>query len=83
MAILRFLWTATRGYRMRPWRSPLLAWRVETYSGVPAEQVNFAVFWRFCWHERRELGRFLLWTGQMSGHRRHERHPGESTHAGP
>ncbi len=34
--MLRFLWRATRGYRLRPWRSPYLRWRIETYWGTPA-----------------------------------------------
>src|SRR6266446_6098144 len=29
---LRFLWNATRGNRLRPWRSPYLRWRLETYA---------------------------------------------------
>ncbi len=32
-APLRFLWNATRGHRLAPWRSEYLRWRVETYSG--------------------------------------------------
>ena len=60
-----FVWTACRGYRLCPWRSPLLKWRIETYSGIPAEQITFMVFWRFIWNERRELWNFLAWGAQM------------------
>lgn len=83
MAWLRFLWRATRGHRFTPWRSPLLAWRIETYSGIPAEQMTFGLFCRFGWREREELCRFLAWTQEMSGHPRHDRHPGQSAEAGP
>ena len=30
---VRFLWTATRGHRLRPWRSDYLKWRLETFTG--------------------------------------------------
>jgi hypothetical protein len=64
-AAWRFLWTATSGYRLRPWRSPYLRWRIETYSGLHAEDIGFADFWRFLWRERGRLVRFLGWTGEM------------------
>ena len=58
---LRFLWVATRGYRLRPWHSPYLRWRVETYAGGRAEMIGFREFWRFLWRERRRLRAFLKW----------------------
>jgi hypothetical protein len=63
--MLRFLWRATRGHRLRPWRSPYLRWRMETYWGVPAEEIGFTDFWRFIWEHRGELARFLAWAGRM------------------
>jgi hypothetical protein len=62
---IRFLWNATRGYRLRPWRSPFLRWRVETYSGLKAETLTAGNIFGFMWAERWELLRFLRWTGQM------------------
>jgi hypothetical protein len=62
----RFLWRAARGYRFCPWRSPYLRWRIETYSGMPADSIDFAFFWRFVWEHRRELRRFLAWAERMS-----------------
>lgn len=62
---VRFIWNATRGYRLRPWRSPYLRWRVETYSGTKAEKLTFGSIFGFMWAERWELLRFLLWTGTM------------------
>jgi hypothetical protein len=64
--MLRFLWIATRGYRLRPWRSPYLRWRVETYSGIPAETITARSFFRFVWAERGSLWEYLLWVGEMS-----------------
>ena len=63
--MLRFLWKATRGYRFTPWRSPYLRWRIETYSGLHADQIGFGEFWRFVWTNRRELLRFLHWAERM------------------
>ena len=44
LAALRFLWVAAAGYRLRPWRSPYLRWRMETYAGLHAEQIGFRDF---------------------------------------
>jgi hypothetical protein len=63
--MLRFLWRATRGYRLTPWRSPYLRWRIETYWGVPASHIHFKEFWGFAWRYRHELARFLRWTERM------------------
>ena len=59
--MLRILWRLTRGYRLRPWRSPYLRWRIETYSGLHADRVGFGDFWRFTWKERKNLARYLRW----------------------
>ncbi len=64
-AALRFLWTASRGYRLRPWRSPYLRWRIETFSGMKAEEIGFGQFWRFLWRERHRLWHFLKWVEEM------------------
>ena len=63
--ILRFLWNATRGHRLAPWRSPYLLWRIETYCGVKMQQIGFLEFWEFTWRERGNLWRFLKWTAEM------------------
>jgi hypothetical protein len=64
-APLRFIWNATRGHRFTPWRSEFLRWRVETYSGKPAETLNAKDIFSFLWNERWELLAFLLWTGRV------------------
>jgi len=64
--MIGFLWNATRGYRLRPWRSPYLRWRIETYCGWKADEIGFAKFWQFCWTRRGELWRFLRWTRSMA-----------------
>lgn len=62
---MRFLWRATKGYRLRPWRSPYLRWRLETYSGKRAEAVSLKDFWALAWGEKRQAARFLRWLGEM------------------
>jgi hypothetical protein len=64
--MLKFLWKASRGYRLRPWASPYLRWRMETYWGMHAEEISFGEFWRFLWKHRREMWRFLRWAGRMA-----------------
>jgi len=65
---IRFLWGATNGYRLRPWKSPYLRWRLETYSGKKAETVRLKDFWELAWGERRQALRFLRWVGEMRGY---------------
>ncbi len=64
-APLRFIWNATRGHRLAPWRSEFLRWRVETYSGKPAETLRARDVLGFAWNSRWELLSFLAWTGRM------------------
>jgi hypothetical protein len=59
--MLRVLWRLTRGYRLRPWRSPYLRWRIETYWGLHAEEIGFSAFWRFVRQEWRALFRYVRW----------------------
>lgn len=54
-------WRLAKGYRLWPWRSPYLRWRVETWSGLHAESITAGVFLRFVWQHRRELWRYLHW----------------------
>lgn len=67
MAVVRFLWLATKGYRLAPWRSPYLKWRIETYWGEPAERLSRPKMLAFVWRHRRELARYLRWVGQSAG----------------
>ena len=59
--MIGYLWQVSRGYRLTPWRSPYLRWRIETYWGLHADSIGFKEFWRFVWTQRRELIRFLRW----------------------
>ena len=70
------LWRLTGGYRLRPWRSPYLRWRMETYWGVHADQISFADFWRFAWERRADLWRYLHWAKRRGRMRRPAIHQG-------
>ena len=63
--MIGYLWRASRGYRLTPWRSPYLRWRIETYWGLHADAIGFKEFWNFVWRQRRELARFLYWAERM------------------
>ena len=63
--MIGILWRLAKGYRLRPWASPYLRWRIETYSGLHAERITFATFWRYVWSSRRDLIRYLGWAGRM------------------
>jgi hypothetical protein len=64
-AALRFAWNATSGHRLRPWRSEYLKWRIETYSGLKAEELTAWDVVRFVFREKWNLLRFLHWTDKM------------------
>jgi hypothetical protein len=59
--MLRVMWRLARGYRLRPWRSPYLRWRIETYWGLQADAIDRRTFWQFAWEHRDELRRYLKW----------------------
>ena len=64
---LRFTWKASRGHRLRPWKSPYLLWRVETYTGKKAETVRLQDLVQMLWQERVQLLRFASWLHSMRG----------------
>ena len=58
-------WRLSKGYRLRPWRSPYLCWRIETYWGIHADRITARDFFRFTWSQRHDLLRFLHWAERM------------------
>ncbi len=63
---LRVAWKLAKGYRLRPWDSPYLRWRVETWSGLHAEGLGKDRFLQFTWKHRAELWRYLGWAARES-----------------
>lgn len=68
LAPIRFLLLAPRGNWLHPWRSPYLRWRIETYSGIPANTIDARIFWSFLFQEKFRLLHFLIWTAEMSSY---------------
>ena len=64
--MIRILWRMLKGYRLRPWRSPYLRWRIETWSGIDAAGITPGEFFRFCLEHRADLLRYLKWAGANS-----------------
>ena len=59
---MRYYWIAAKGYRLRPWRSPYLRWRIETFFGGHTESLGPGRFFSLLWQERRRMAEFLRWT---------------------
>lgn len=59
-----FLWLASAGYRLMPWRSQYLRWRIETYTGIPAESIDAHTFFRVLWRDRKAMLHYLRWIGK-------------------
>jgi hypothetical protein len=64
--MIRTVWKLLKGYRLRPWRSPYLRWRIETWSGIEAAGITPAIFWGFSWRHRADLLRYLRWADANS-----------------
>ena len=62
--MIRMLWRLTKGYRLRPWRSPYLRWRIETWSGIEAASIDRGLFCEFTWKHRADLLRYLRWASR-------------------
>jgi len=63
--ILRFLWNATKGHHLAPWRSLYLLWRIETYTGVKMTQIGSWSSGSSAGGNAGASGVFLKWTGEM------------------
>jgi len=63
---LRYYWVAAKGYRLRPWRSPYIRWRMETFFGHEADAARESPreFFRLMWRERDRMRSFLHWAAQ-------------------
>jgi hypothetical protein len=70
---LRYYWVIAKGYRLQPWKSPYLRWRLETFFGKDASAFGARGTLQLLWRERARLGRFLQWveTRQRAQSARH------------
>lgn len=61
---LRYYWIIAKGYRLRPWASPYIRWRLETFFGKPATDLSMGKFVRLMWRERVRMEQFLEWVAK-------------------
>jgi len=62
--MLQFYWIAARGFRFRPWRSPYLQWRFETFLGKEADHLDARKFFQISWKYRHRLQSFSDWAAE-------------------
>jgi hypothetical protein len=63
-AAIRYYWITTKGYRLRPWASPYIRWRLETFFGGDMHSLGRTEFFRLVWGERKQMKDFLAWTAE-------------------
>jgi len=61
---LRYYWTTAKGYRLRPWASPYLRWRLETFFGGDMHALGASEFFSLLWRERARFENFLVWVAE-------------------
>lgn len=61
---LRYYWIIAKGYRLRPWASPYIRWRLETFFGKQATDLSMGKFVRLMWRERVRMEQFLEWVAK-------------------
>lgn len=73
---LRYYWKVARGYRLKPWKSPYLRWRFETFLGPEAAELTARKFLSLCWKYRTQMSRFVDWADERRRvQRQARRHP--------
>jgi len=61
---LRYYWITAKGYRLRPWASPYIRWRLETFFGGDMHALGPSGLFALMWRERSQFLRFLAWTAE-------------------
>jgi hypothetical protein len=73
---LRYYWKVARGYRLKPWKSPYVRWRFETFLGSEAAELTARKFFSLCWKYRTQMSRFVDWADERRRvQRQARRHP--------
>lgn len=70
---LRYYWITSKGYRLRPWKSPYIQWRMETFFGHEAADLTASQFFSLMWRERVRMERFLEWVADQRERQRHKK----------
>ena len=58
---LRYYWIISKGHRLTPWRSPYIQWRLETFFGKGAANLDAKKFFSLLWRNRARMELFLEW----------------------
>jgi hypothetical protein len=61
---LAYYWIAASGFRLHPWDSPYLRWRLETFLGAEAEGADAAQFLKILWKYRHQMQNFVDWAAE-------------------
>lgn len=72
---LGYFWRLSKGHRLRPWRSPLVRWRFETFFGIHAETLTAGQFFGLLWGNRARIGGFLKWAEEMESNTQRIKEP--------
>ena len=72
---LRYYWSVARGYRLKPWKSPYVRWRFETFLGSEAADLDARKFLRLSWKYRANMMRFMDWAAERKRVQRQLRVP--------
>jgi hypothetical protein len=70
---LRYYWITAKGFRVRPWASPYIRWRLETFFGGDMHALGPGQFFALLWRERARSRQFLEWIAErwrVQGERR-------------
>ena len=62
--LLSYYCTAARGYRLHPWDSPYMRWRLETFLGKEAENLSASQFMKVLWKYRHQMQNFVDWAAE-------------------
>ena len=73
LMFLRYYWLTAKGYRLSPWKSPYIRWRLETFLGPEAAEMNARKFFHIAWKYRNELEKFLEWVADRQRFQRRSR----------
>lgn len=65
LTAFRYYWLTSKGYRLRPWKSPYLQWRMETFFGPAATNLTAGQFFSYMWRERARIRRFIAWVAEV------------------
>src|SRR5260370_41181661 len=61
---LQYYWNAARGYRFKPWKSPYIRWRFETFLGKEAANLTATKVFHLAWKYRDHMERFVDWAAE-------------------